>query len=310
MAPTSPPVPSSRTNPSAATEVRGVSRINREALDFYRSCAVESPGRPSAPFLLIDSKSLPRSGLHYLKNTLAAIFQDQFSFCEWYHEPGCCRSNPCALTGFAESARKSQAFHIRLLKSHDFGQTDPVFPVNDVVRRLILLRDPLYILTSWFELRELERHAGLLKSKGVRMEKIWMSHEPQLLAMAREIVDAGYISPGEGMLEAWLLEHAAYIDRFARKWLAPGSAGDPRFCDVVRYENLPRYVEQILERQSKCFKDSDRAVLDARRKEVLSGFRVREDPFSLRLKGAQIAVDRHRAEFERAASRLRPVLSN
>lgn len=46
---------------------------------FYINLGNAQDDNP-APFLLIDSKSLPRSGLHYLKNTLSKVFGEHFSF--------------------------------------------------------------------------------------------------------------------------------------------------------------------------------------------------------------------------------------
>ncbi len=99
-------------------------------------------------YIQFDTKSLPRSGLHYMKRTFSKILDEYFSFCEWYQEPGCCKKMPCTLTGYSQQVEKTQTARLRLTKSHDFALDDPVFLPMFSLRRVILVRQPLHLLTS------------------------------------------------------------------------------------------------------------------------------------------------------------------
>lgn len=199
------------------------------------------------PFLLIDSKSLPRSGLHYLKNTLSKIFGDCFSFCEWYQEPGCCRQSPCSYTGFASHAQETGNIRIRLLKSHDFALDDPIYPTGEHLTRLVLLRDPLYILTSWFALEQLIRYKDILAQNGIMINKIWISHEKEVLQSAYKILDSCFEDPSKASTVNWLNEKIRYISAFLRKWLDPIHNNTPNNTKIIYYDQISMYVQELVE---------------------------------------------------------------
>ena len=106
-------------------------------LNVYRNL----PPSRQANFRYLDVKSLPRTGLHFMRNTFQSILGDSFSFCEWYTEPGCCRQMPCAVTGFATELQDRPL--VQMLKSHDFKLTDPAFPTDGPIRRTHLDTKPL-----------------------------------------------------------------------------------------------------------------------------------------------------------------------
>ena len=149
--------------------------FNLNAYQFYA-------GLKGQDFIYLDVKSLPRSGLHYMYDTLQGVLGPAFRFCEWYGEPGCCRQMPCALTCLATPAGPAQAMAqtqatadrpvLRLVKSHDLDLSDPDFAPRGALRRIVLLREPLSLLTSWWTLQILYHNAPLLAAHHIMIDKI------------------------------------------------------------------------------------------------------------------------------------------
>ena len=137
--------------------------------------------------LVLDVKSVPRSGLHYMKRTFERILGSAFSFCEWYQEPGCCRRMPCIYS--VEDAGAAGTGSLRMLKSHDFDLDDPVYPVTPGLRRLILTREPIFVLTSNWFLQSLDRNKELLERNDIRLSKIFYLHEPAMLQKAYNLLE-------------------------------------------------------------------------------------------------------------------------
>lgn len=236
--------------------------------------------KSSVPFLLIDSKSLPRSGLHYLKNTLNKVFGEYFSFCEWYQEPGCCRQSPCTYTGFATHAHDTGSLRIRLIKSHDFALDDPIYPTSLHLQRLILVRDPLYILTSWFALDQLEAHKDMLAKNGIMTNKIWLAHEKEVLKPAYELLDQHFQAPSTKTLENWLQEKRQYIAGFVKKWVEPLRENKSSGVHLVHYDQINKYIKLLAEQ---CGAFVSKELAEKISGEVLlaeENFQKRSDAFS------------------------------
>jgi hypothetical protein len=217
-----PPTPDVATKTPA--DYRSSPRFSAEAYTAYQSL---SQGEQASKIVLIDAKSLPRSGLHYLKNSLERLLPGHFSFCEWYQEPGCCKRMPCALTAYAQAAQEEDRVKVRLLKSHDFELDDPAYPTLPILHRLVLIRDPLFILTSWFELHQMQQHKDLLQAHGISMAKIYLLHESEVTRMALRLMDAAYQPLGVEALRKWLDDRRRYISGFLRRWALPVSAQRP-----------------------------------------------------------------------------------
>lgn len=239
---------SNQSEPMGAPETPPL-RPTSAAHAFYVRLGQQQEKCP-VPFLLIDSKSLPRSGLHYLKNTLNKVFGEYFSFCEWYQEPGCCRQSPCSYTGFATHAQDTSSLRIRLIKSHDFALDDPIYPTSLHLQRLILVRDPLYILTSWFALDQLEAHKDLLAKNGIMTNKIWLAHEKEVLKPAYEVLDQHFQAPSTTTLANWLLEKRLYIAEFMRKWVEPYDENEPSGVHIVNYDQINEYIRLLTDQYS------------------------------------------------------------
>ncbi|MFM6130661.1 MAG: hypothetical protein ACKPBV_18380 [Sphaerospermopsis kisseleviana] len=203
--------------------------------------------------LLIESRSLPRSGHHYLKSVLQSNLGDKFSYCEYYQEPGCCKRKPCLLTPFLHYALEHGCNHVRLVKSHDLDLLDPAYTTPSGVIRFVQVRRPSQLLASWLELIQLTLNVKLLASKGVSTDRIFLLHESLLKEEAWRIVDNdGVVMESSGAAH-WLKEQAVYVVRFLKKWLPlcmplTAALGDPpvKGSFVLRYEDLGRYEDLLL----------------------------------------------------------------
>ncbi len=245
--------------------------------------------------IIIDSKSLPRSGLHFLEGCFRNFCSDlTVHFCEWYHEPGCCRSQPCKVAmHFVEGAQPNQA-GIFLCKSHDFALGDEVYKTTKTRRRLILVRDPLSILTSWFELHQVARYQRYLRSFGIEKEAIQYRHDAFLYKKAIQKIDEIYSAPDKSEFKSWLKSKAKYIFSFCEKWL-PYDQSNDEFTDVLTYPHITEYVEKIVSVvgcEAAGGSQQSRQMVSAR------------EPFALRSKLVSDTVWNYRKEFEAVSGLL------
>lgn len=250
-----------------------------DAYEFYKKISAAPRNGVSSCFVLLDSKSLPRSGLHYLKNSLARLLRSQFSFCEWYQEPGCCKKMPCAITGYAEQCQKTNKSRIRLTKSHDFNLTDPDYPPLFSARRVVLVRNPLFLLTSWFALDQLTSYRKELDSRGIKLQKLWLAHEPELLGPAYEIMDQAFVAPTMKSLDEWLHAKCGYITGFMRKWVKPAYESRVPFWTVVRYEEIDDFIESLLGELREYLSVAEPSGIAQPGKRRKKDFHAREDAF-------------------------------
>lgn len=276
--------------------------FSRRGFSIYRSLAKNTP-MPN--HLIIDSKSLPRSGLHYLKNTLEELLPGHFSFCEWYQEPGCCRKMPCERTAYAECAKRTGQLKVRLLKSHDFDLRDPIYPLLPGIERLVLVRDPLFILTSWFELDRVTAHQDALSANGIDLKALWLSHDPEVVAQAVRIMDAEYRPVSAELVGDWLIRRSGYLDGFLKRWVAPVHAQQGLRWRVVQYEGIHRYVADIAASASGIVGEKSEIRLAEYLSKDRLDFAPRTDPFSLRSKRVMNDVAAYRKFFEDAAAKVR-----
>ncbi len=264
--------------------------IYSPSLSYYQGLAANYLNDEPPPFLLIDSKSLPRSGLHYLKNTFAQLLGDQFSFCEWYQEVGCCKKHPCSIHAYAEHANKNGNFRLRLKKSHDFEHTDPAIPPSKVLQRLVLIRDPLFILTSWFELDQLTIYRSDLLKNGIDIKKIWLMHEKELQISAYQILASVFVPPTTDECKAWLREKSQYIIQFMNDWVTPSEGVTDPYSRVVQYEEIDQYIVDILAPYRTHLTKSSISKLDHFANQKNDKFVSRSDPYSLHAKPLEAYV--------------------
>jgi hypothetical protein len=207
---------------------------------------------PKLPALqLVESRSLPRSGHHFLRHLLEQACGEQFSYCEGYQEPGCCRSSPCSVAAYWHYARDHQQPHLRLLKSHDFKLTDATFPPPPAMVRLVQVRRPLELLASWLELEQLTLNRELLQNASIALERVFLYHEAEVLEEAWRVIDErGMVMTAEEA-QAWLAEKVSYLQAFLQKWLPrarpfPFGGRVRGETYVLRYDDLERSA-QILQ---------------------------------------------------------------
>jgi len=200
---------------------------------------------------LVESRSLPRSGHHFLKSLLEQACGEQFSYCEGYQEPGCCKASPCSVSAYWHFAREHRMPHLRLLKSHDFTLADATFPPPPGMVRLIQVRRPLNLLVSWLELQQLELNRELLKQSSIVVERVFLYHEPEVLAEAWRVIDQSGTVMSEEQVQHWLHKQQEYVVGFLKKWLpltTPFPFGERVQSGnlLLRYEDLGR-CQQLME---------------------------------------------------------------
>lgn len=211
-----------------------------------------STADPRLPdLLLIESRSLPRSGHHFLQRILAKAAGKNFSYCEGYQEPGCCKKSPCGVMSYWRHARANHVPHLRLVKSHDFLLKDPTLPLVTGMIRLIQIRKPFDLLASWLELKQLSSNKELLAEKNISLERIMLYHEKQLIEDAWQLIDRRGSVMTKAEAENWLQEKSIYIRAFLKKWIPqampfPFGESVSRGTLLLCYEDLDRGPE-ILE---------------------------------------------------------------
>lgn len=269
----------------------------------FRAPPAAPPQEQVGRFLLLESKSLPRSGLHYMKSLFARALGECFSFCEWYYEPDCCRKMPCAAgSGSCSGAQGREAVRqtgVRLTKSHDFELLDPLSAPAQGMMRIILVRDPLYALTSWYTLECISRYDRRLVERGIDARKIWYLHDRKLVADAFAAVDDCFEDPAVEDLKEWLTRQSAYIAAFLEKWALPAVERPVRGVELVSYEEIDAFVGRLL---------ADNGIgATAANSPANAVFRPRISPYSAPSPRVGDYLARNARLFERYASRIRAV---
>jgi hypothetical protein len=201
-------------------------------------CLAEAPR-----LTLIESKSLPRTGHHHLRRLLQRAHGEDFSYCERYQEPGCCRRFPCNAEPWWSHARARGHDHVRLIKSHDYGLEDVPYPTPIGVVRLVQVRRPLPLLASWLELKHLSVNREMLNRHGIMLERIYLLHEAALLETSWRLIDECGVAMERQEALSWLAGKTLYISSFLKKWLPlarplPTEQAPLRGTYILRYEDL------------------------------------------------------------------------
>lgn len=204
------------------------------------TCRKDEPAR----LILIESKSLPRSGHHYLKNALQELCPNSFSYCEQYHEPGCCKVFPCNAEPYWHQARLLGKPHLRFTKSHDLLLLDPIHATPPGLIRLVQVRQPFDLLCSYLELAQLDLNAELLQQHGISLDRLCLYHEKELLSTAYSLIDDLGLVMHPDEAREWITSQTNYILGFTHKWLprcqpyAELDAANPSGTYLLRYEQL------------------------------------------------------------------------
>jgi hypothetical protein len=283
---------SERDAKAALIAEREQSLNRRDLVQYYKS--LESD--PNQTFLYLDTKSLPRSGLHFLKSTMRRLFGQHFSFCEWYQEPGCCKSMPCTLTNFLNQSQ----FHIRMVKSHDLQLSDPFFGVDPrgKVRRIVLVRHPLYILTSWWCLDFLAKNRQLLARYGIDINKIHYKHEKPVIEQANHILNQLAVIPSYENIKGWIHDKEEYITAFLDKWANSEGA------QVVHYDKIPDFIDEFVADVDAIEGNPKNREGSLARHNPAISFVERKSPYVGPYDTATAALEKHSQEFRRASERI------
>ncbi len=174
-----------------------------------------------------------------------------------------------------KSAKENSEVHLRLSKSHDFDFTDQIFTTSSSKRILILKRDPLFTITSWWELIEINRHANILKSKHIDPLKIFYLHEKAVFDEALSIIDLHYAPPSDDFFKAWLDKQTNYIKKFNQKWINTSEKAE--FFETLDYENIPKYAFDICNNLKNVGPSNNQIIFQ-------SNFKARTDPFAVKSK--------------------------
>jgi hypothetical protein len=258
----------------------------------------------TVPFVLLDSKSIPRCGLHYLKSTLQRLLGQHFSFCEWYQETGCCDKRPCELTCYANYVAKTGIPRIRLIKSHDFNLTDPVIDTGTHLQRVIIVRDPIFMLTSWFELDQFEAHKAHLAELGIDMHKIYLGHEPELLDAATSKIDQVFQGCSQEALDLWLSSKTEYMIKFMQKWVEPQMISSDKNVHLVNYDEIDEFAFRIIKPFRSLFPKDLRTHIDKEESSIKDRFKKRSDPFEVKSKSISNFIQQHSQQFLEASSQV------
>lgn len=272
----------------------------QEVLDHF---ADRLPGwRPERdlPYLL-EVKSLPRSGLHFLKSCFQTVLGGRFSFCEWYQEPGCCRRHPCTLASMSLDQAAGPEHPLRMVKSHDFELGDPDYAPPPGVVRLIMTRDPLMILTSWWALSELDRHTALLQANGIAMNKVYFLHEKLVLTAAHDLLEKNFHAVPAGYVDNWLAQKSDYIVGFMKKWAAPAS---PQ-VQLLSYDDLPGFVSGFFEDRMEALGAPQKQAAADLSRTKLAEFNPRGATFTSKVRQITDTLKEHEASFRAASDMIR-----
>jgi len=115
----------------------------------------------------IFSVSQPRAGHHVMEMMMRAALGPAFRYCEFYTEPNCCQTIPCARIGEFAAA----GYALFMQKSHDHQLTDPIPRSSDLV--LVQIREPTLRAMSNYEL-DLESQK---REHSLPYLQLWLANE-------------------------------------------------------------------------------------------------------------------------------------
>lgn len=218
---------------------------------------------------------------------------------------------PC-LRATSEVGRSSKEFQfsLRLTKSHDFELTDPQYPTGFEYRRIILIRDPLYSLTSYFVLSELSRHRVGLRQRNINIENIWLSHPPNEVQAAYKALDLFYSPPSTDYLETWLSNKREYFIKFFEKWVLPSAKDEKAFEKIVTYPEINKFIGLLVDQLHVNFVDIDWELLSERKSSSLRDFSSRNSPFNANSNQIQHVLEQHKQLFIESAENIKLRLGN
>ena len=169
------------------------------------------------------------------------------------------------------------------------------------VMRLILVRDPLMVLTSWWALQELVRHSDLLASHGIQVKKLFYLHEKSLLQAAYRVLEAHFRPVPPGAVEDWLARETAYMLRFLGKWAGANGAQ----VQVVNYDDLPGFIAGFFAARQGALTAAEETSLARMQRENLARYAPRNTPFEARVPQITDTLNHHKTLFLETSKNIR-----
>ena len=173
------------------------------------------------------------------------------------------------------------------------------------MRRVILVRNPLFLLTSYFTLYQLLQYKTALKKHGISIDKILYAHEPEVLATAYQVMNELFIAPSTETLSEWLSEQANHIIGFLEKWVHPAIEKPQPFLQVVRYEEIISFIVATLDEVQDYLPNDTKQRVDTFAHNSANSFSARQDPYDVPSKKISSYMSENANAFKRAVEEIR-----
>lgn len=167
------------------------------------------------------------------------------------------------------------------------------------------MRDPLYVLTSWFALDQLNEHKQLLSDNGIVVTKIWLSHEKEVISPAYQLVNEYFSPPSLEKLTEWLEAKSQYISGFMKKWVTPVDPIPNTNKLIVRYEDINQYVVKLANEFRPYLNQDVLHNFDQGLENLNRKFSKREEPFKAPASNIAFYIESHAELFRSAAKKAR-----
>ncbi len=168
--------------------------------------------------------SYPRSGQHFIQRLVESVAGSE-SYCELYN----CWDEACPGRNYPVSMKSPCRAGRRFQKSHDF---DLSLPVHDEFKYVVLWREPIYAIVSYYELQSAKGDAFL--------------------------ANVGYVPDSRDTWEAFAAENAVYWRRFVLKWTFAASYGK---VFAARYEDIIQDINAVKAFYEFCFGGVDEVLM-------------------------------------------------
>ncbi len=211
---------------------------------------------------------------------------------------------PCALTAYLTHAKKTGEFRMRLIKSHDLHLTDPNYETGIYLSRIILTRNPLSLLTSWYALDQLQRYNNKLAENSILMPKIWAFHEKELVRSAYECIDLHFNPQGKKELNDWLEMKEKYCASFMEKWVSPLIGKSCNTQKVVSYDRILILIENLVNNYRQLLDSEVQSNIDHKLNIIKQSFKTKENPFSTYSTKLSNFLSENAPSFTATANRL------
>lgn len=198
-------------------------------------------------YVQLISKSIPRSGHHYLVSLLQDIYGDELYYCEFYQPSTeeCCKKVPCKK--IKECNSKGQLYKITLQKSHDFELQDKVLKTSKKLKYIISYRDFKDWIKSHTKLFLLDEFSRLLLSRSIHVKEIYATgaDNKELFRKALNIISDEEFH--DTLYLKYIENQFIYHKIFMEKW-APIIKNRYFETYIIHYDDLTNHTEYELEK--------------------------------------------------------------